>query len=82
MRTITEPILSFLVVTYNQVNYIRRCIDSLLSLPIDIPYEIVIGDDRSNDGTYEVLLDYQNKYPEIIRTYKVNSDDIAAKTVG
>jgi glycosyltransferase involved in cell wall biosynthesis len=77
-----SPIISFLVVTYNQKQYIKRCLDSLLLLPIDIPYEIVIGDDRSNDGTYEVLLDYQNKYPEIIRTYKVNSDDIAPKTVG
>ena len=77
-----KPILSFLVVTYNQVNYIKRCIDSLLSLPIDIPYEIVIGDDRSSDGTYEILLDYQEKNPEIIRTYRVNSDDINPKTVG
>lgn len=82
MRTITEPILSFLVVTYNQVNYIRRCIDSLLSLPIEISYEIVIGDDRSNDGTYEILLDYQGKHPEIIRIYKVNSDEINPKTIG
>jgi glycosyltransferase involved in cell wall biosynthesis len=81
MKTIT-PILSFLVVSYNQVNYIKRCIDSLLSLPLDITYEIVIGDDRSNDGTYEILLEYQNKNPEIIRTYRINSDDINPKTVG
>lgn len=77
-----SPILSFLVVTYNQKQYIKRCIDSLLLLPIDIPYEIVIGDDRSNDGTYEILLDYQNKYPELIRTYKVNSDEIKPMTNG
>ena len=31
------------------------------------PYELVIGEDCSTDGTREIVLDYAQKYPEIIR---------------
>jgi glycosyltransferase involved in cell wall biosynthesis len=29
-------------------------------------FEIIIGDDNSSDGTREILLDYKNKFPDII----------------
>lgn len=74
-----SPILSFLVVTYNHEHCIQRCLDSLLALPINIPYEIVVGDDRSSDNTYQMLEDYQVKYPDIIQIYRVNSDDFNPK---
>lgn len=77
-----QPILSFLVVTYNHSHCIRRCIDSLLALPISIPYEIVIGDDRSSDDTYKILQEYQIAYPDKIKIYQVNSDTINPKTNG
>jgi glycosyltransferase involved in cell wall biosynthesis len=31
------------------------------------PFELVIGEDCSTDGTREIVLDYAQKYPEIIR---------------
>ena len=69
-------LLSILVVTHNHTHCIKRCVDSLLVLPIKIPYEIVIGDDNSSDDTYCILEKYQQQYPNIITIYKVNSDDI------
>lgn len=77
-----QPILSFLVVTFNHSHCIRRCIDSLLALPIAIPYEIVVGDDCSSDDTYEILQEYQIEYPDKIKIYQVNSDTINPKTNG
>jgi glycosyltransferase involved in cell wall biosynthesis len=55
------------IITYNQNNYIRECIDGALNQETNFNYEIVIGDDNSNDGTKEILLEYQKKYPEKIR---------------
>ena len=59
--------ITVIVMTYNHVNYIRQALDSILSQKIDVDYDILIHDDCSNDGTYEILLDYKNKYENRIR---------------
>jgi glycosyltransferase involved in cell wall biosynthesis len=61
------PEVSVSVVTYNQVKLIGRALDSILVQEVDFPYEIVIGDDASTDGTREVLLDYHDRHPDLIR---------------
>ncbi len=55
------------VITYNQKNYIAQCIDGILMQQVNFPIEIIIGDDRSTDGTREILLQYANDFPEIIK---------------
>ena len=55
------------IITFNQKNYISQCIDGVLMQQTNFPIEIIIGDDNSTDGTIEILLDYQKKYPEIIK---------------
>lgn len=59
--------ITVIVMTYNQKEYISKALDSILSQNIDIGYSILIHDDCSNDGTYEILLDYQTKYPNKIQ---------------
>ena len=55
------------VITYNQKDYITQCIDGILMQQVDFPIEIVIGDDRSTDGTREILMKYAEDFPEIIK---------------
>lgn len=62
MKTITV-----FVITYNQEDVIRRALDSILSQKDWGLYQILIGDDCSKDGTYDILLEYQSKYPEIVK---------------
>ncbi|MDE7410683.1 MAG: glycosyltransferase [Paramuribaculum sp.] len=62
--------ISVIVTTYNQENTIGRTLQSILSQNIDVPYEIVIGDDCSSDCTREVCEKYEKKYPEIIRYFR------------
>ncbi|MBE0597718.1 MAG: glycosyltransferase family 2 protein [Desulfuromonadales bacterium] len=54
-----------LMICYNQERYIEVALDSLLCETIK-PYEIIIGDDASSDGTREILDNYKKKYPDII----------------
>jgi len=54
------------MIAYNQEKYIRAALDSLLAEQ-EKPYEIVIGDDLSTDGTRRILKEYQKQYPEIIK---------------
>lgn len=59
--------------------------DSILAQKINAPWEIVISDDASTDGTWDVVEEYVGKYMEskkegewyrpIIRGYQINSSD-------
>ncbi|MFM0335511.1 glycosyltransferase [Paraburkholderia fungorum] len=59
--------LSVVVSCYKQREYIADCIDSILAQDIKVPYEIVISDDYSPDGTREVVEDYAKRHPDLIR---------------
>lgn len=59
--------ISVIVCTYNQEKYIAEAIESALMQKCDEPFEILIGDDCSTDGTGKIADEYQSQYPEIIR---------------
>ena len=54
-------------ITFNQKDYIRDTIDSFLAQETEYQFEIIIHDDVSTDGTRDILLEYKNKYPSIIK---------------
>ena len=57
------PLVSISIITYNQKDFLRECIESALAQ--DYPHlEIVVADDGSKDGTHEMLHDYQARYPD------------------
>lgn len=59
------PLISVVICSYNRAEYISMTIDSVLNQKTDFSYEILIGDDASTDNSKEVILSYQQKYPEI-----------------
>ncbi len=56
------------MVTYNHEKYIRQAIESVLMQKTNFDYELVIGEDCSTDRTKEIVLTYQKRYPNKIRT--------------
>lgn len=62
-----NPKVSASIITYNQADYIHRAVEGALKQEVDFPYEIIIGDDGSTDGTRDILLKYQQQYPQLIR---------------
>jgi glycosyltransferase involved in cell wall biosynthesis len=69
LETVPNPRVSCWIVAYNQVRYVRQAIDSVLAQQVDFPIEIIIGDDDSNDGTREILIEYAEKHPDVIRLF-------------
>lgn len=69
------PILSVLIITHNQKDLLKRCLDSILSQKLTYSYEVVISDDRSSDGTWEFIQELQEKYKNLIFGYKCNSNE-------
>ena len=55
------PKLSIMVVTYNQEQYIAKCLDSILQQEVNFDYEVIIGDDCSTDTTGLILDRYAAK---------------------
>lgn len=61
-----RPAVSVLILTYNQEGSIARAIESVLGQKTDFPFEIVIGEDGSADGTRAVCEQYARQHPQII----------------
>jgi len=60
------PLVSIVCITYNQEKYIGEALDSLLMQQTSFPYEIIVADDVSSDGTQAICEKYAKRYPEII----------------
>ena len=59
--------LSVSIVTYQEVDYIRQTLDSVLQQKTDFAFEVVVGDDASTDGTREILEDIRAQWPDQVR---------------
>ena len=60
------PLVSVVVITYNQEKFIEQALDSILMQETTFPIEILIGDDCSEDGTPEIVRRYEAEHPELI----------------
>jgi len=63
----TVPLVSISCITYNHENYIRDAIEGFLMQKTTFPVEILIHDDASTDKTADIIREYENKYPDIIK---------------
>ncbi len=59
--------VSACIITYNQEEFIRKCLDGAVSQVTSFDYEIVIGEDCSTDATLSICREYAQKFPNIIR---------------
>lgn len=62
--------ISVVVCTYNQEKYLAQALDSILMQKCDEPFEILIGDDCSTDGTGSIADEYQVRYPDKVRVVR------------
>lgn len=62
-----DPLVSVIVLSYNHSDTVARALDSVLALRAQCPdLEIVVGDDESSDGCYEICKEYAELYPDTI----------------
>ena len=60
------PMVSIAMLTYNHESFIEQAIKSVISQDTIFSYQLIIGEDCSNDNTREIVLKYANLYPDRI----------------
>jgi len=58
--------VSVCCITYNHAPYIRDAFEGFLMQRTTFPFEVLVHDDASNDGTTEIIREYESRYPELI----------------
>lgn len=61
------PMVSVRCLAYNQESYVRKTLDGFMMQETNFPFEVVVHDDASTDGTADIIREYEKKYPQIIK---------------
>ena len=51
---------------YNQARFIRNALDGFVMQKTNFSFEVIVHDDKSTDGTTDIILEYAKRYPDII----------------
>lgn len=62
-----STLISICTLTYNHAPYIRKCLDGFVKQKTNFKFEVLIYDDASDDGTREILKEYELNYPDLIK---------------
>lgn len=74
--------LSVIIPVYNVEKYLAKCLDSVL-IASEIPYELILVNDGSTDGSAAILEEYRARFPELVTVItKENGGLGSARNVG
>ena len=62
-----DPLVSIRCAVYNHEPYLRQCLDGFVMQQTTFPFEAIVHDDASNDGSAAIIREYAEKYPDIIK---------------
>ena len=69
-----SPIVSVIILTYNQEKYIVQCVNSVIEQVTEYSFEIVISDDKSTDASQKIIRHLEEENKGLIR-YNFNENN-------
>ncbi len=72
----TKPLVSVCVQTYRHAAFIEQCLNSILEQKTSFPFEIILGEDESDDGTREICVRMAESHPDKIRLFLRSRKDV------
>ena len=61
------PVVTVVAICYCHEKYLPAALDSVLAQETDFPFEVLVHDDASPDGSAAIIREYAARYPRIIR---------------
>lgn len=62
-----DPLVSIRCLVYNHEPYLRQCLDGFVMQKTTFPFEAIVHDDASTDGSAAIIREYAERYPDIIK---------------
>ena len=62
-----DIIVSVNCLVYNHAKYLRKCLDGFVMQKTNFKFEVLIHDDASTDGSQDIIREYEEKYPDIVK---------------
>ncbi|NJD56671.1 MAG: glycosyltransferase [Nitrospirae bacterium] len=62
------PKISVFITSYNQRDFLSEAIESVMTQTLR-PFEVIIADDCSSDGSRELITNYAARYPGLVKAY-------------
>lgn len=62
-----EILVSVICTTFNHEKYVRDALEGFISQKTNFKYEVLIHDDASTDNTANIIKEYEQMYPELIK---------------
>ncbi len=59
----TDPLISILIYNYDR-RYLRQCLESIFNQNTLGNFEVILIDDATNDGSWEIALEFQSRFPK------------------
>lgn len=67
MDMVEEIMVSVYCLAYNCEKYIKDCLEGFVKQKTNFKYEVIVHDDASTDNTANIIKEYADKYPDIIK---------------
>lgn len=62
-----EIIVSVYCLAYNHENYITQTLEGFINQKTNFKFEVFVHDDASTDNTKKIIMDYAERYPDVIK---------------
>ena len=62
-----EITVSVLCAAFNHEKYIQKCLEGFIMQKTKFKFEVLINDDCSSDNTVQIIREFEERYPEIIK---------------
>lgn len=62
-----DPTVTIWCLVYNHEPYLRQCLDGFVMQKTVFPFEVLVHDDASTDGSPRIIMEYAEEYPDIFK---------------
>lgn len=76
-----QPLVSICCVAYNHEPYIGQCLEGFVIQETNFPFEVLVHDDASTDGTADIIREYERTYPDIFKCYYQSENQFLKQNV-